>query len=320
MSRVVAAVLLAVSAVASAAGVLAGDAPSTAAPGGWRWEAYRDVQLAVPPSWGYGEDWVFFGSCGSGILPPLVARPSLVGCGTGGTPGSDAAEDGQFVVFEDRRGYDGEFDGAPVYVGDRRALEIGDIRVIVQAPLEVRRRILASVRRIEVDAYGCAVRDRISREPWSRPAPATDLASLTGITGVTACLYPLGRGDPMLAGSVRLGGEAGRRAVRAMAAAPEAGPLWSGQDVAGCRTWGYHVAVLYVDSDQGRARLHLRFSGCHYTGLDDGLTRRQLVRAGTYPFVTGPNEVDTLVGGRDTSVLRRPGPGHWRWTPPLEEP
>jgi hypothetical protein len=295
------AALVAAAAALSGAGLSGRGDPRPGLPDGWRWEAFRGVQLAVPGEWGHANGEDLLALC-EGVPAPAVGRPgSVMLSARCPDPGTDAAVGGQFVVFETRR--DG-FDPRYVSGGDRVALEVGAARVLVQAPGEVRRRILDSLHEVDTDANGCAVRDAISRWPERRPAPAVDVRSLTRISGVSGCLYDVadpytarhrpGRKPelPPLTSSVRLTGPAAARAVAAIADAPAAGPVGTGQDAPGCTSfWGDEIVVLLVDSGQGRSRLHLRFSGCRHNGVDDGVNRRVLVRDGTYPFVSGASQV-----------------------------
>lgn len=253
----------------------AGAAP----PEGWRWEAYRDVRVAVPGNWGYADGGRILGGC---VRPmPAVGRPE-------GAPACvGRPHDGwgsAFVVFQ-RRSSEPQALPQP---GRRDVLEIGTVRLTVQGSDRLRRRVLASVRQIATGPHGCPLRDRISVAPGARPGPAADLRHLRGVTDVTACQYEVLAPDPMLVGSVRLRGIEAYDAVRAIAAAPEAGPAGEGQDRPGCASYGDRAVVLLVDATRGRTRLHLRFAGCTDNGVDDGVTRRQLVRAGTLPFLSGP--------------------------------
>lgn len=270
-------------------------------PRGWRWESFQDVEVAVPGDWGYANGDTLLGGCGRRGFP-AVGRPGIAACGFL-RAGTDAVEDGQFVVFEGSRpDYTPDHESG----GDREIVEIGSARVIVQALPDVRERIRASVHRIRTDARGCAARDALSTDPRMRPEPF-GAQELTNVVSISGCLYDLDlsgtsgddRQNPPLLGSLTLSGAVAARAFEAIVGAPEAGPEGTGQDHAGCDSMGDFITVLLVDSDQGRSRLHLRFAGCRLNGVDDGRTRRVLVHEGTYPFAMALRVVTHYNGGFD---------------------
>lgn len=56
------------------------------------------------------------------------------------------------------------------------------------------------------------------------------------------------------------------------------------------------MLVLLVDSDAGRLRVHVRYSGCDHNAVDDGVSLRRLIPA-VRPFVAGGNQVTSMSGG-----------------------
>lgn len=201
-----------------AAAVVARSASGAGLPDGWRWESFKDVEVAVPGGWGHTSSADFTGC--STATAPTVSRPGLlplVGCSGGGR------QVGQFVAFDyGRLGTP----GPPVTVGDRSTVTVGSVVVTVQAPRELREQIMATLRTVERDANGCPDSDPIAADPARRPVPAVDVAGLTGVRSVSACMYEmaepkdLGFGTPPLFGSIRLDEREAADAVRAIAAAP----------------------------------------------------------------------------------------------------
>jgi hypothetical protein len=268
-------------------------------PRGWRWESYRDVELAVPGDWTWigGTQRTHQWCVGVDEKPTGVGRPgsaTLVGCGGGkGDPGTRIATNGAFVAFGDVR-----FDKVGT-VGDRTTVGVGDVAVLVQTEPGLRDRIIATVHRITVDASGCPVRDEVTAHPALKPAPAIALKRLTGVRSVSACLYDLDEGErghegPSLNSSVRLEGPAAAKALAAVARAPAAG----GQDrpKTCLYKYGSEMVVLLIESAAGPSRVHVRFSGCDHNAVDDGVSPRRLTPA-LRPFFSGPNQPDGISGG-----------------------
>ncbi len=266
-------------AVLTSAAVVAGASASTDVPDWWRWESFRDVEIAVPGWWGHtpSSDRV---SCEADTAPE-VSRPeigSLAGC----MPlAPTVAASGEFVAF-------GNVHRTSVAEtrGDRTTVVLGNATVTVQAAQPLRERILASLRTIETDAHGCPVLDPVITRPEARPV-AVDVRTLTGVTSVAACRYDIRpTGWPqMLKSSVRLDGAAAAAAVVAVAAAPRKAPVPPCGDA---DPFGGEAIVLRVSSDQGLSRILLRYAGCRWNGFDDGVSLRIQTDASA-PFQRPPN-------------------------------
>jgi hypothetical protein len=292
-------------------------------PAGWRWESYRDVEVAVPADWGHdnGSQRVHQWCIWEGPTHPAVGRPGVstaVGCfqGEDQVPHPSTLVDrlGTFVAFESA------LDPAEQQVtteGDRTTVRFGRVEVLVQAEPALRRRIVDTIRQVSVDANGCPVSDPISRAPSRRPHPAVDVSRLSGVRAVSACKYSLQDGlddkpltGPTLLSSLRLEGEAAARAVAAIAAAPPGGGPDRPDQCLPEVSYGSEAIVLTVTSELGTSVIYLRYSGCDHNGFDDGINRRALTKQAVAPFITGPNIITTGFSGSGNKVdILMPGTG-----------
>lgn len=271
-----------------------------ALPPGWRWESYRGVQLGVPGDWGWingsqrTSQWCIGEKRERGIGRPGSA--TLVGCQQGEDgvdPSTRIERNGVFATFDDA-----EFNEAGVE-GDRLTVHVGKIAILVQADPDLRARIAATAHRVETDANGCPARDEVTADPARKPTPAVALGKLTEVRSVAACRYDLNRkhqavDGPSLASSIRLTGKVAGESLAHLAKAPAAG----GQDRPdGCTDkYGGEMLVLLIESDAGRSRVHIRFSGCDHNAVDDGVSPRRLTPA-VQPFFTGGNRTNGFSGG-----------------------
>jgi len=297
---------------------------------GWVWESYRDVEVAVPPGWlnGTGDvgatQWCISDTT---YAMPFVVRPGIASeavC-AGPTPGgADPAtligKGGTFVSFALARAFPDVVLGD---AGDRTTRIVGSVLLRVQAPPEVRAKILDSARQITADVLGCPTTDAISADPYRRPEPARKLSDLRDVTRVVACRYvitapapvvdstsaptpaaassatptatatasagPAAPSAPTLFSSVEVLGESAARAVRTMSGLPSGG---GPNDVPNCPSpegIGTEAIVLRVFSGTGVAQVYLRYGGCN--GLDDGTAFYTLTRDAVAPFVSGANAV-----------------------------
>lgn len=273
-------------------------------PAGWRWESYRDVEVAVPVDWGHenGSQRVHQWCIWEGPTHPAVGRPGVttaVGCmeGAGQVPHPSTRVDrlGTFVAFEAALG---PAEQQETTEGDRTTVRAGVVEVLVQAEPTLRRRIVDSIRHISVDANGCPVSEPISQNPGRRPHPAADVTRLSGVRAVSACKYSLQEGlndnrltGPTLVSSLRLEAEAATQAVAAIKAAPLGGGPDNPDQCLPEVSFGDEAIVLTVTSDQGTSVIYLRYSGCDHNGFDDGVNRRALTKEAVTPFITGPNMI-----------------------------
>ena len=146
--------------------------PGEDAPPGWRWESFERIQIAVPNHWGHGTTYTpwCMAEPGAEPLPPYVGRPGpipLVGCDAG-----DLAKQldpgGTFVWFHgpaDNQAHPRFTDG------DRTTVVKAGTRLSVQAPTELRQRILSTLRTVQTDHNGCPTSHQIGGDPAWRPAP-----------------------------------------------------------------------------------------------------------------------------------------------------
>lgn len=291
---------------------------------GWVWESYRDVEVAVPPDWrsGAGDvgatQWCISDTT---YAIPFVVRPGIApeaSC-PGPTPGGAdpatlVAKGGTFVSFARASAFPNVVVGD---AGDRTTKIVGSVLLRVQAPPDVRAKILDSVRQIGTDVLGCATTDAISADPYRRPEPARKLVDLRDVTRVVACRYVITAPAPVLDStatptstpsaaaiatptatpapgptlfsSVEILGESAVRAVRTMAALSGGGGPNDVPDCPSPEGIGTEVIVLRVFSGTGVSQVYLRYGGCN--GLDDGTGNYALTRDAVAPFVSGANAV-----------------------------
>lgn len=174
----------------------------------------------------------------------------------------------------------------PTVRGDRAAIQVGLVRIYVQAPEPVRQRILDSIQFIDTDHHGCPVDAPYTGKPAWRPQ-GPEVTEYTDVKSISACRYSEAR----LISSLRLTAEQATDALAAIARAPkDGGPF---PPAASCvpvevEAEGIEQLVLQVDAATP-GTLSLRYGGCSSTGLDDGVTVRTLTRDSVTPFVQGAN-------------------------------
>lgn len=291
-------------------------------PAGWRWESFGGVQVGVPGDWGWGNavqrtgQWCITEP--QEREEPIVGRPAgmtLVGCPTAEPgepdPGTVLENTGTLVdlawVLGEKPGTTSE--------GDRTTVVLGGVAVRVQAPPDLRERIVATVHAVAGarDAYGCPTTDPVWTDPGRRPDPAVDVASLSGVSAVAVCRYAVadpaarvpGDREPLVS-SLRLTGAAAQDVVAAIAAAPPGGGPDNPDDCLPDYSYGDDVMVLHVTSDEGETTVHVRYSGCDHNGFDDGVTLRRLTREAVQPLLAGPNRLFSFSGRDEKQEILQP--------------
>jgi hypothetical protein len=288
------------------------DESAPALPAGWRWESYGGVQVGAPGDWGWDNSSQRVGQwCiedNNAEHPhPAVGRPgpsTTVGCidtrGDNDPQPSTLIENAGIFV-----GFGGWLDGPSGVVeeGDRTTVTIGATSVMVQAEQPLRDQIVATIHAVDVDAYGCAATDPISKDPQSRPSPAIAVGDLTDVTSVSICKYSLSysefvrtNGPPMLISSARLDGAEAAAAITGIAAAPRGGGPDSPDTCLDEVSYGDDQIVLHIESAAGVSEVYFRYSGCNHNGFDDGTATYQLTADAVAPFVTGANLVTSYSG------------------------
>lgn len=289
------------------------------APAGWRWESFGGVQVAVPGDWGWGVGGQRLSQWGISTpgdrAEPIVGRPgpvTAVGCPAaedGTDPGTLLENTGSVVAFERDTGEE----PGTTHEGDRTSVLLAGIVVRVQAPADLRERIVATVHEVDGprDVYGCPITDPIWTDPDRRPDPAVDVASLTGVDAVSVCRYVVG--DPAarmpgypLVSSLRLSGDAAQDVVAAIAAAPPGGGPDNPGDCSVDYSYGDDLMVLHVTSDAAESTVHVRYSGCDHNGFDDGVMLRGLTRDAMQPLLAGPNRLFSFSGRDEKREILQP--------------
>ncbi|GIF47243.1 hypothetical protein DFJ67_7133 [Asanoa ferruginea] len=311
--------ILSVSACASPADVGApSDAGPTgrepALPTGWRWESYSGVQVGVPGEWGWGSGSQRLGqwciATKDEITRPIVGRPSattLVGCPgrDDSTPRPDTltANTGLVVGFDRTK----DRSNGVEHEGDRTTVRLDGVLVIVQAPQALRERIVETIHPVRVDSFGCPATHPVGAKPDQRPAKAVSVASLRGVSAVSACKYQVAdpdRPEPRLLSALRLDDSTAERAIREIAKAPLGGGPNNPEECAQSVAYGDEGIVLLVRSAVGLTEIVLRYSGCDHNGFDDGVSVRSLTATSVAPFIAGPNAVLSSFGSAKLPILR----------------
>jgi hypothetical protein len=286
-------------------------------PDGWRWETYRDIQIGVPGDWGYGSGEEMVMCRGRSAESGQVGRPLGAALGCPLAVEHVAAAGYRFVALTARR--TAEVAGAAELKDDLYRLVTPYVTVWVQAEQPLRERILATMRTVRVDAYGCPTGDAVSADPARPPRPAADLARTRGVRAISVCryvLYDSGRlpdAGPGLFSSSRLTGAAARELVRGLARAPADRGL-DNNDPATCSDlyrYGRDLTVLLVDSARGRTRVHVVWNGCDRNGVHDGVRVRRLTEA-VRPLFQGPHQATMQTCKRGKVLLLGPEPARCR--------
>lgn len=271
-------------------------------PQGWRWESFGGVEVGVPGDWGWDNgsqrlsQWCVRPE---GQTPqPAVGRPGVstaAGCPQGEPdPGTLIVNTGSVVAFDRTTDPPGT-----MTEGDQTAVRLGGVQVAVNAPADLRQRIVATIRPVaEADSYGCPTSHPISARPQQRPVPAREL---TDVASISACKYRLGR-DAYLISSVRLDGSAARQAIGEIGRAPVGGGPDNPDQCLPEVSYGDDAIVLRVRSAGGSSEIYLRYSGCDHNGFDDGTTVRRLTAAAVGPFVARSNTVFSGFSGGPEKV------------------
>jgi hypothetical protein len=263
-------------------------------PPGWRWESYGGVQVGVPGEFGWGDRalrldaWCIRQDPGE---RPIVARPGAPVPAIGCPDGENLIKNTGWVV-----GFGQPMPGDPegvLHSGDRATVRTAGVEVIVQVPVELRERIVATVHRVETDAYGCPAGHPISTTKAWRPPAGPDIAALRDVTSLSACRYGLGS-PGLLISSLRLDGDAARQALQGILRAPRGGGPDRPQDCLPEVAWGDEAIVLRVNSAAGLTEITVRYASCVGHGFDDGGTVRGLTLAAIAPFTSRANTVPSL--------------------------
>lgn len=285
-------------------------------PAGWRWESYGGVQVGFPGDWGWGNgsqrlsQWCI--ATKDQIAKPIVGRPgptTLAGCSGGTKPRPETliAKTGSVVSFD----WTTEPSGVQ-QEGDQTAVRLDGVLVKVNAPQELRQRIVETVRRVDVDSYGCPTTHPISGRPQQRPAKPVDVTSLRDVSSVSACKFRLGEGPYSsrlrLVSALRLDGSAAELAIREIAKAPAGGGPNDPKDCLPSVSYGDDSIVLLVRSAIGLTEIVVRYAGCDHNGFDDGVSVRTLTAKAVAPFITGPNTVVNFSGSPEKLSILQPHP------------
>jgi hypothetical protein len=285
-------------------------------PNGWKWESFRDVELAVPSPWAdqnstsqLTTQWCIRSrNDHPERLRPEVGRPgasTLVGCALDDPDvGYLIANAGKFVAFEDAP----KAHAGTTHRGDRTIVTVGGVRVLVQLEPRVAARVIATIHVVAADSNGCRPAHPISTDPSRRPRPAIAVAELRGVTAVSACRYTLR--EPLapdevtgLFSSIRLDGAPAARSIARIAGSQLGSGPNTPQNCARAGRFGDDAIVLLITSDAGMSQVFLRYSGCVLHGFDDGTSYRTLTKESVAPFIAGQNQPQSANGGPMAHII-----------------
>lgn len=267
-------------------------------PQGWRWEYYRDIEVAVPANWRHGiepgSDW-----CVSNVpTHPYVAydlpdRTSLlVGCSDGNGGIADEPPPDTWVnhvVLSQRSPSD---HAGVSHVGGwtitKRAVHDVIIKVVSRNP-QLGQRILSTARVIDRTPQGCAARSAIQRHEYQNPSPAFDVTALHEVSRIVVCQYDLGTAlpQPGFVAQVVLTGATADRELAALQQAPAGGGPNHPSDC-GRSDVGSTAIVLHLDARGTTHTMYAYYSSCRGNGTRDGTTVRALTSRSCPPLLDHP--------------------------------
>lgn len=269
-------------------------------PEGWRWESYKNVQLAVPGDWGYGatgRPWCLRRDDG-----PAVGRPGYLrsqGCRVNTTKKeTEVSTGGQFVWFEPAKETTNQVTRVSL-TGDRSIVRAGNVKVSVQTTAKVRHQILDSIHLIDTDHNGCPAVPPFAGRPDWRPK-GLKITKLKDAKEISACRYE----DAELRSSIRL---TGKEATEALTAMRQTRILGYGPSPLAAECVPDKIPradQILLKLDQGT--IALRYAGCLLPGLDDGTDVHILSRKAVQPFLAEPNRVNSWTKPHLTEILRPP--------------
>ncbi|MEV6282853.1 hypothetical protein [Kribbella sp. NPDC051770] len=281
------------------------DAPVQSAPlqPGWRWEAYRSVQVQVPDSW---EQSLWAGlktPCKLDQVEPkpIVRRPGgavlamLEPCLDPTAPQQHVAPSVAFAG--DRPGVVRYADG-----WTKETRQVGEQLITVTTSDDALRDRIFSTAAVVVDAdgNGCDPESPIARNAVLRPPAQGGLETVGVVESVSVCRYASFRGPKPLSdtapydlgmeASSRLTGPVAERLVRDLVAAPTGtGPTVTNPRICGSDPGG-ELVILRVDGSAHDQDVVYRHAGCKHNGTDDGTTLRQATPATAKAIFVGVHE------------------------------
>ncbi|GAB3822727.1 hypothetical protein [Kribbella italica] len=290
-------------------------------PEGWRWEAYRNVQLQVPVGWGQSQWAGLKTPCGLDQVEqkPIVRRPGgavlamLEPCLDPTAPQRHVAPSVAFTG--DRPGVVTYADG---WIKETRRLG-EQLITVTSADGALRARIFAAAAVvIDADGNGCDPVAATARNEILRPAAQGGLTTVGDVQSVSVCRYEGVRGpaprsggapyDLAMEASSRLTGPVAQRLVRDLVAAPAGtGPTVTDQRVCFDDPGG-EIIVLRVDGSVHDQDVVYRYAGCKHNGTDDGTTLRRATSATAKAIFVGVHAPDGVRNVLHQLLYGPPGP------------
>jgi hypothetical protein len=276
----------------------AARATPAAAPVGWRWEAYENIQVRVPTDWATSF-WAGGGRCGPFREPePIVRRPGgavpaiLRPCPKPPTPLHDAPS----VEFDGAKKagvirYDDGWTKETRLVG-------GGYLTVTTGDEALRQQIFDSAGPIEtIDGNGCEPAPALASNLVLRPPSQGGLGSVGAVESVSVCRYSTGvsKDDPWpLEATSRILDAAAGKLVDDLVAAPAgSGPNITDPRICGSDP-GNEVIVLRAHGSEHDQDVIVRYEGCKRNGTDDGSVARQLTSSAAKQIFSGVHEPDGM--------------------------
>lgn len=256
---------------------------------GWRYESYRDVQLQVPASWGYGpgstSDWCvddgawlpkepYVGRTDNQVVESILCSES--------PEEAPARLQVPHVVFSPLQpGASDEASGSSDSDLVTLKKPIGHALVTVMAPQTLAQLILDTAVVVKADHNGCPVSDPIQGPEFASPTGnSRSLAGIDHVDTIAICRYLLSVDaselqKPGLLSSAELEGRAAENELGAMKAAAEGG---GPDDPSHCDDYliGDEAVVLRLNDGSETNQVYVYYNWCFNNGLDDGTTKRML--------------------------------------------
>ncbi len=289
---------------------------------GWRWEAYRNVQLQVPGDWAQ-ERYAGEKFCGADWTEQkaVVRRPGeFVSVGQPECPAEPRVTRhvAPSVMFAGDRPETVRF--ADGWTKETRRIG-GQLITVTASDDALRARIFGTAGVVtSVDGYGCDPASPLARDEVLRPPAQGGLTSVGDVKSVSVCRYaggaPIHQSDgtpyPVkaldLEASSQLTGAVAERFVRDLIAAPAGtGPTVTSWRICGADP-GREVVVLRVDGSVHDQDVLYRYDGCKHNATDDGTTLRQATSATAKVIFVGVHEPRGHTNVMTQLLIGPPGP------------
>lgn len=275
------------------------------APAGWRTEYYRDIEVKVPPSWGYGSEPASDWCVNPKSLPdaPYVSRhfPDQVVL-TINCPSPDDkpgfSNEAQVRYWVEHLALEpvslhraGPEPASTERVDDWWVIRqrVGEALVkVVSRDKALAETIIGSARMVQPSKQRCAPQSEIEGSPYPSPREPFDVSQIESVDSISVCLYSRGESaTPGLIALKELDAEAANEVLSAIQASPVGGGPDSPED---CASWIYGDTAIVARLRVGDAThdLYVYYGSCRGNGFDDGTVKRELTVEACTPLIQAP--------------------------------